>query len=135
MKTTSLLLILHGSPRPSANEPALLLAKKLNDDDRFRHVAVAYLECNEPAIPVGLDELVRQGETAIVVVPYFLHAGRHVVLDVPEILILWGKKNPEITVTLCDAVGQSPFVTSALQQRAIEAEGTNQLPPETGGSS
>lgn len=117
----ALMLVLHGSPRPEANEPALKLSQRLRDSGDFHYVIVAYLECNEPSISDALRQCAEAGANQAVVVPYFLHTGRHLVLDIPNLLIQAQKEHPRMEILLCDAVGTSPAISQALQARAAEA--------------
>jgi sirohydrochlorin ferrochelatase len=120
--SSALLLILHGSPRPEANEPALRIADTFRSAGNFQHVAVAYLECNEPSIGVAVHNCAALGITNIIAVPYFLHTGRHQVLDVPQLLIKAAAEHPELTIRMTDPVGTSPLIAGALAQRADEAD-------------
>lgn len=117
----ALLLILHGSPRPEANEPALQIAEQFRKAGQFAHVEVAYLECNDPNIPAAIDACRNRGIRLVVAVPYFLHSGRHQVLDVPQLLIEAAAGHPELKIIMTDPVGTSPLVAEALAQRADEA--------------
>lgn len=117
----ALLLILHGSPRPDANEPALQIAQQLREDSRFDYIAVAYLECNEPSICDAVDECAAAGAEELIAVPYFLHTGRHQVLDVPRLLLEGAARNPGLTILMTDPVGTSPVISMALAGRAGEA--------------
>ena len=42
-----------------------------------------FLELAEPSIPDGIQRCIDAGATEVVVVPYFLSAGRHVSEDIP----------------------------------------------------
>ncbi len=117
----AIILILHGSPRPSANQPACQIAEVLRGSDRFSQVMMAYLECNSPTIPEALDECASSGAKRVIAVPYFLHAGRHIVLDVPNLLLEAELRHPQMQILICDAVGTSPLIAKALTGRAHEA--------------
>lgn len=117
----ALMLILHGSPRSEANDPARKLAEEMGRQNRFSKVIVAYLECNEPSIPDALDKCAGAGVTQVMAVPYFLHAGRHLVLDIPGLLMEGTARHPQMQIQMCDAVGTSPLIADAIIQRAAEA--------------
>ena len=82
----AILLVDHGSRVEAANaqlgEVARLVERVAGDGTRVRH---AHMELATPSIPEGIDALVREGATEIVVVPYFLAPGRHATSDVPRI--------------------------------------------------
>lgn len=116
---TGLLLILHGSPRPEANAPALRIAAKLSDS--YGRVIVGYLECNDPDVPTAIEQFAAANIQRLIVVPYFLHPGRHLVLDIPGHLLEAMQKHPRLEILLSNAVGLSSQVTQVLIHRAQEA--------------
>ena len=81
----SLLVIAHGSRRESSNDEVRQLVKTISNqpDSGFDDVSAAFLELAEPSIPDGLEACIEQGGKEIIVFPYFLAAGRHVVEDIP----------------------------------------------------
>lgn len=81
----ALVLVAHGSRRESSNEEVRRLAAHLASQagGRFEMVIAAFLELAEPLIPDGIQECLACGMEEVVVLPYFLSAGRHVVEDIP----------------------------------------------------
>ncbi len=118
---TALILILHGSPREEANAPAIRLASQLEKSGRYGKVKVAYMECNEPAICQAIEECAHEEITRVIALPWFLHAGRHLVLDVPSLLADAAARNPNLEITITDPIGSSPRLSEALAFRAREA--------------
>lgn len=95
----SLLLVAHGSRLVSSNDAieqlTLKLREKLNASG-FNDVEYAFLELTKPSIPDGIAKLVSQGATDVVVLPYFLAPGTHVVDDVPELIEEARQKYPQV---------------------------------------
>jgi len=118
---TALLLLAHGSPRASANAALERLAGRLRERSEFQHVAVGYLECNEPSIPESIDLCAAAGATEIVVVPWFLHIGTHVAQDLPDFLRQGEERHPGVVIRLSDYVGLAPMVADLLADRALVA--------------
>jgi len=118
---TALLLILHGSPRVESAAPALRIAEKLQSTGRYHKVVVAYMECNQPTIAEGVDICAVSGATTIVAVPYLLHAGRHLVLDVPNQLREAAAAHVGVEVLFTDPLGYSPAIADCLEVRADQA--------------
>ncbi|MCI0380303.1 MAG: CbiX/SirB N-terminal domain-containing protein [Gemmataceae bacterium] len=79
---TALLLIAHGSREPQANEDVRWVADRLRAE--FELVETAYLELAEPDILTAARSCVARGATRIVLTPYFLSAGVHVLRDLQE---------------------------------------------------
>lgn len=117
---SGVLMVLHGSPRPEANRPARHIATQLRCSGNFDYAEVAYLECNEPAIPDALAAADASKVSHLRVVPYFLHLGRHQVIDVPDLLAEADTQYPDMEVTLCNPVGTSPILAQALLRRIDE---------------
>ncbi|MCI0638464.1 MAG: CbiX/SirB N-terminal domain-containing protein [Gemmataceae bacterium] len=79
---TALLLIAHGSREPQANEDARWVADQLRAD--FEWVETAFLELAEPDIMTAVRSCVKRGAARVILMPYFLSAGVHVVRDLEE---------------------------------------------------
>ena len=84
--TTALLLVDHGSRRAEANEQLRCMA------DLVRHLAGrdaivvhAHSELAPPDMAEGFATCAAAGATHVVVVPYFLFAGRHATEDIPRL--------------------------------------------------
>lgn len=80
-----LVLVAHGSRRASSNEEVRQVAAQLAEraGAEYEMVLAAFLELAEPLIPAGVQCCLDNGMEEVVVLPYFLSAGRHVVEDIP----------------------------------------------------
>lgn len=123
MKT--ILLVAHGSRKQSSNEEVAELAKRMNQnlDSHFDNVKYAFLELAEPLIPDGIDQCIESGATEVVVVPYFLSAGRHVVEDVPEEVQKGIDKHPNVKITISDYLGANKEIANLLINAAVYTQG------------
>ncbi len=117
----ALLVIAHGSPRPDANKDFLRILEMCRLQGKFGIVQEAFLECNEPSIPVGIEMCVKNGATEITAVPYFLHSGRHVACDLPAEMFAAERLYPDVKMYMADFLGQSEVVTDILAARLISA--------------
>ena len=61
-----------------------------------------------------LREAIAAGATEVVVLPYFLSAGRHVVTDIPGEVNIVRAESPEVEITLSPYLGASPEVVDIL---------------------
>jgi len=118
MKT--LLLIAHGSRRASSNDEVRQLTLRLNaiNPPGFSGVETAFLELAQPTIPEGLAACVAKGASEIVVFPYFLAAGTHVVNGIPEAIQAFQATHPQIKVSLTPHLGGSDLLPQAILQVA-----------------
>lgn len=74
----------------------------------------AFLELTEPSIPDVIDAAVADGATDVLVLPYFLHPGRHNGEDMPAIVLAAAERHPSARVRLLDLFGADPAVVELL---------------------
>ena len=118
---TALVVMVHGSPRPIANEDMFSVVEVARRKQAFDLVEVGFMECNAPNIPDALDSCVRQGADRVVAVPYFLHTGTHVADDLPTLLEEARERHPEVDFAMGRYLGASPLLTDILAARAQDA--------------
>ncbi len=118
---TALLVMVHGSPRPIANTDMFRVVEDVKARNVFDHVAVGFMECNEPTIADSADACAAAGAERIVAVPYFLHTGTHVADDLPTLLDEAQARHPHIQFQMGRYLGTSPVVTALLAARAEAA--------------
>ncbi|BCM90592.1 sirohydrochlorin ferrochelatase [Abditibacteriota bacterium] len=116
----ALLVMVHGSPRPSSNGSMFQVVEQVRATNAFDFVEVGFMELNEPPIPEAIDGLVEQGATSIIAVPYFLHAGSHVADDLPTLLEEAQEKYPAVEFSMGDYLGHDPLLMDVLAQRVSE---------------
>ncbi|MCX7625079.1 MAG: CbiX/SirB N-terminal domain-containing protein, partial [Candidatus Sumerlaeaceae bacterium] len=119
--TTALVVMLHGSPYASSNEPALHVIEDIRRRRVYDQVVVGFLECNEPCILDAIRECVEMGAQRVVALPFFLHLGTHVVSDIPEILSQACSLWPDVEFRLAPPLGRAPSLAVILAERAKAA--------------
>ena len=115
---TALLVMVHGSPRPVANDDMFRVVDTVKARGEFALVQVGFMECNEPTIPDAIDLCIAEGADAITAVPYFLHTGTHVADDLPTLLEEAQERHPHVQFALGRYLGASPRLTDILAERA-----------------
>ena len=82
----ALVLVAHGSRRQASNDEVRELTERLRrlSGARYATVEMGFLELADPPLAQALDAAAAAGASEVVVVPYFLAAGRHVSDDVPS---------------------------------------------------
>jgi sirohydrochlorin ferrochelatase len=121
----TLLLVAHGSRMATSNETVAALAGKLRPklaQYGFDHITHAFLELTEPSIPEGVAKLVGAGATQVVVLPYFLAPGTHVVDDVPELVAAAKDMYPNVSFTVMEHLGGVDGIVDLILATASEAE-------------
>jgi sirohydrochlorin ferrochelatase len=112
----ALLVVAHGSRREASNNEVRVLTTNIinQTDNPFELVETAFLELAEPSIPDGLEACIKKGADAVVVFPYFLAAGTHVVTDIPNEIQPISNKYPDVKITIAPHLGRSPQLTDAI---------------------
>lgn len=115
MPMKSLILIAHGSRRAESNAEVRALAAQLSGlTQSFDSVTCAFLELAEPSIPDGIEACVQQGAKEIVILPYFLSAGRHVAEDIPALVQPKQAQYPQVKVKLLPYLGAAEALPALL---------------------
>jgi sirohydrochlorin ferrochelatase len=117
---TALLLIAHGSRRPEANADLEFVAAALRARGRYEIVCASYLELAAPDIAGGGARCVEAGATDVILVPYFLSPGVHVVEDLTVARAALAERFPRVTFTLAEPLGRHPLLIDVVEQRADE---------------
>ena len=118
---SSLLIMVHGSPRPESNRDMFAVVDVLRASQRFAHIEVGFMECNQPTIPDAIAKCVEMGARKIVAVPYFLHAGNHVADDLPTLLEQAQLQYPDVEFLMGDYLGRDAAIADVLRDRVLEA--------------
>jgi sirohydrochlorin ferrochelatase len=126
----ALLLIAHGSRRPAANADLEWAAGELRARGRYTHIQPAYLELAEPSIEAGAALCVERGATDVVLLPYFLSPGKHVVEDLALARDTLGARFPAVRFTLAEPLGGHPLLLDVLEVRARAARESDPHPPK-----
>ena len=113
----ALLIMAHGSPRAEANEDIRKVAEVVRSRGPYPLVSIGYLECNEPDIASAIDACVAAGADAIAAVPYFLHSGKHLLRDIPDLLEAAERRHPGVEIVMGDYIGHEPQLVQVLLDR------------------
>jgi sirohydrochlorin ferrochelatase len=119
---TGVLLIAHGSRRQTANDDLVRLRQALLERAAAALVEIAYLELVEPTIPDGAAVCIDRGATRVLMLPYFLSAGAHVVEDLEEHRRTLAARYPDAQFVLCPPLGLHPLVVDIVLHRLAEGD-------------
>jgi len=119
----ALLIVAHGSRRVESNDEVreLTALMRLRAGGEYGDVRCAFLELAEPSIPDGIAQCVAQGAAEVVVLPYFLSAGRHVAKDIPELVAQTQARMPRVKVRIAPYLGLSTNLAEALLLMAAKS--------------
>jgi sirohydrochlorin ferrochelatase len=117
---TAVLLMGHGSRIAEANDALRVIAGLVKQQSGCEIVEVAFREMHEPDIQRGIDACVAQGADRIVLYPYFLFAGAHVLEDLPAEMKAAIKRYPGLEMVLGEPLGVHPKLAEIVQERVAE---------------
>lgn len=124
---TAVILIAHGSRRAAANDDVREIARDLASSGDYAFVEVAYLELAAPSIPDATRSCVQRGAQRVLLMPYFLSAGRHVVEDLQAFRAELSQTHPGVSLVLCPPLGLHPLMVQIVRDRLAERMDVDQL--------
>ena len=126
MSLPHIILAAHGSRRTESNQEVRRLAEQLGAGLGGGQVRAAFLEFEKPTIADALHACGREGAESVMVVPYFLAAGRHVTHDLPAVITETMQKHPQVKVRLLPHLGAFTDLSQLLLGGLFTALGTPQ---------
>lgn len=119
--TTGFAIFGHGSAIETANEAVREVARAFAREGGFDLVETAFLELGHPPLPEAVDHLIARGAQCVVVVPYFLTAGKHLQVDLPRIVEEISRIHPGVEIRVTAPLDAHPALASILADRARQA--------------
>ncbi len=121
-ETTAVLLIAHGSRHSPANDDLHDLAARFRTRGTYPIVEACFLELAEPDIPHGGDRCVEQGARSVLMIPYFLSAGVHLLRDLTAAREKLQQRHPDVEFRLGSPLGPHPLLDELVAERIQQAE-------------
>jgi sirohydrochlorin ferrochelatase len=126
--TTAVVLLGHGSRAPEARQYFLDLAEAVRGPSGSSFVEAAFLELCGPSFAETAAACVARGAERLVVVPVFLHPGRHLQHDVPRLVAEARAAYPHVDVVLAPHLGAHPAITPLVADLVRDALAPAGLP-------
>jgi len=113
----ALIIVAHGSRNKESARQVAALCKKLSDKaesfadqhggarKKFDRVAHAFLQFASPGLEETIEDLVQQGAQKIIVFPFFIAAGSHLLTDIPEAIEAAQKTYPGVAFSITRHLG------------------------------
>jgi sirohydrochlorin ferrochelatase len=129
--TAAVLLIAHGSRHPAANDDLHRLAERLARAGEYPVVEPSFLELAEPDIVTGGGRCVARGASRVLMVPYFLSAGVHLVRDLTAARDELAGRHPGVEFRLGAPLGPHPLLDALVAERtrALDREPALEFAP------
>ncbi len=128
MPETAVLLIAHGSRHDPANEDLRRMASRLAERGDYRIVEPAFLELAGPDIAAGGDRCVDRGAARVLMVPYFLSAGVHLIRDLTAARDALSRRHPAVEFRLGPPLGPDPLLERLVADRARQLDSGERAP-------
>lgn len=113
----AIILLGHGSRVKNAGSGMEKVAYGLKEKHGYPRVEYCFMSRLGPHFPETLRKLVADGEKYIVVIPYFLHTGLHIVLDIPEMMQKEATRYPDIRLQLGGNLGFDSSLIELVHRR------------------
>jgi sirohydrochlorin ferrochelatase len=105
---TDVILLSHGSRAPEARDYFIEIAALVKQLTGWPNVEPAFMELCEPSLGQAVDARVAAGANQIVILPCFLHPGRHLIHDIPRLMTEVQRRHPHVPLILSDRLGTHP---------------------------
>jgi sirohydrochlorin ferrochelatase len=128
LSQSAVLLIAHGSRHGTANDDLRELAGRLAAAGTYAIVEPCFLELAEPDIAAGGGRCVARGATRVLMVPYFLSAGVHLLRDLTAARDDLSRNHPQVEFRLGPPLGPHPLLDQLVAVRARELESGHAKP-------
>ncbi len=116
---TAVVVAAHGSRMMSADGNELdEICRLLRPQLPGMSVKCGSLQFNSPSLEEAVEEAIQEGADRVVVVPFFLFRGAHVVKDIPAMLRRVGEKHRGVEILLAPHLGPDPRLAEILRERA-----------------
>ncbi len=119
----AVVLVDHGSRRPEANAQLEALALLLRAREPGTLVLIAHLEVAPPSIADALGACASAQIGDVVMLPWFLAAGRHTSEDIPRLVAQARALHPELRVRIGEPLGLDEKLVELAMQRIADARG------------
>ncbi len=117
----AVVLVGHGSKIAGSSDAINCVIETLKKKEPATLFFTAFLELQKPSIPEGIELCINQGAEEVIVIPYFVQSGRHVVQDIPKIVSDSKEKHPDARICLAKYLGFDERIVSVVQDKIEEA--------------
>lgn len=117
---TAIVLLGHGSRRPEANRALETVAQDLRDLLGDVWVEPAFLQMAPPTLAAAVADCVQAGADRIVVQPFFLFPGAHVLQDIPEAVAELRRLYAHVEILLAPHLGTHRKLAEIAAERLRE---------------
>ena len=118
----ALIILGHGSRATGAADDMEKVALQLKERLDYEIVEICQMSGRGILFPEVFDRCVEQGAASVLVLPYFLHRGVHILLDVPGMMKEKAEAYPGVKVVLGSNLGFDEALVDIVMKRVRESE-------------
>jgi len=118
----AILLLGHGSSLPNANETMRQIIGEIQGHYPGYQTGCVFLETEKPSITDGIEAAVEKGARYVMLIPYFLQAGKHVVTDIPTIVKQEQEKHPDVKIVVAPHLGFDEALVKVVLERIRQVD-------------
>ncbi|MEW5803625.1 MAG: precorrin-8X methylmutase [bacterium] len=116
----ALLLLGHGSRIQEANESLYSIAEMVKKKSGLTIVKPVFLQFASPTLLEGIEYCLAQGVEEILIHPYFLYAGAHVLQDIPAMIESFRSDHPGVRIRITSPLGVHDKLAEIVLERLKE---------------
>ena len=117
----AVILLGHGSRVPQAGSGMEQLAERLRQRHPASLVETCYMSRLGPHFPEVFDRCVARGAEKVILIPYFLHTGLHILLDIPRMMQEKAREFPGVKVIFGRNLGFDDCLVDLVSRRVEES--------------
>jgi len=118
----AVILIGHGSRVPASGNDMEKVADRLRDENCYVVIETCYMSRMKPFFSETLKKVAESDADKIVVIPYFLHSGLHLVLDIPKMIQDNAKLFPDVNIVYGKHLGYDDAMVELVKRRVEESD-------------
>ncbi|MBI4634636.1 MAG: CbiX/SirB N-terminal domain-containing protein [Deltaproteobacteria bacterium] len=117
----AVIILGHGSRAAGAADDMEKVAARLRERIGYEIIATCQMSGSGALFPEVFDACIGQGASSILVLPYFLHQGIHLLQDVPEMMREKAAAFPGVKVVLGKNLGFDECLVDLVIKRLMES--------------
>jgi len=111
----------HGSRAPGAMKGMEMIYDQMKKQYHIPHMIICQMEGLGLDLATAIDQSWGDGFRDILVLPFFLHSGNHLLFDVPEMLKEARRKYPDLRIHQGRHLGADPSLADLAYKRLQES--------------
>lgn len=119
---TAVILMGHGSRVPDASKGMEEVATRLRQSGEFDIIETCYMSRLGVRFPEVFAKCVQQGAKKVILIPYFLHLGLHMRLDIPTMMKEEADKYPDVELVFGKNLGFDELLVKLVRKRIGESQ-------------